>query len=472
VALSGAVSPGRAQPAGPDLKGDSGVAFRDLRETVAALEAAGRLIEVSEELCPRHEMGAFLALASRQRPPAAYRFTNVSGHRTPVVANVVHDRAVFAAAMGVATEEAADRFAERLLQPVEPVPVDPAQAPVLEEQADPVDLSSLLPLLTHYEKDSGPYLTSAMTSVRVPEDGRTERTLCRLEYRGRDRLGVGFLNPPLGDLWRRPLAEPLRLAVVVGLEPVTQSAAALPPVPGLDKLAVAGGVRRAAVEVCEAPLTRLLVPARAEYLFEGTLEIPGQKDGPMGESSGYYQSHVEMPTLRVERVSHRREPLYQALLPTGPEVDVLAGLTVEASIAPHLRVTYPFVRRLYFVPSTFGTSLVVQVARAPHTRVRGLLHHLTSVDRVKKVIIVAEDVDPADPQRVEWSLITRCQPHRDVIVFEGLRGHPIDPTCLPEQVTSRLGIDATGYDLPQAEGPVGYSHEALERAADVLAGLQ
>ena len=202
------------------------------------------------------------------------------------------------------------------------------------------------------------------------------------------------------------------------------------------------------------------------------LEVPGEYDGPMGESSGYYQSNPVTPTLRVRRVSHRAEPVYQALLPTGPETDTLLGLVIEAALAPGVRAQFPFVRRVAFSPGSFGASLVVSVATAEPAEVRRLLEHLLLVNRTKKVVVVADDVDPADLAAVEWSIVTRSQPDRDAVVRGGLPGHPIDPTCLPERITSRLGIDATGFDHYQCEGPVTFSSKAWDTAEAAFAATK
>jgi len=231
-------------------------------------------------------------------------------------------------------------------------------------------------------------------------------------------------------------------------------------------------VRGEPVDVLVAPQSGVEVPARAEYLIEGVLEVPGEHDGPMGESSGYYQSNPVSPTLRVERVSHRADPAYQALLPTGPETDTLLGLVIEAALAPGVRAQFPCVRRVAFSPGSFGASLVVSVAQAEPAEVRRLLEHLLLVNRTKKVVVVADDVDPADSGAVEWSIVTRSQPDRDVVVRSGLPGHPIDPTCLPDRITSRLGIDATGFDHYQCEGPVTFSSEAWATAEAAFAATK
>jgi len=444
------------------------VAFRDLRAAVEHLREANSLLEVAAALSPRHEVAALLDAVSRERGGAVL-LTGVADHQVPVVANVIHDRTVLAAAMGVAPGELVERFAERVTAPIDPVPA--TEAPVLEVAVDDVDLPALLPMLTHYEADSGPYITTGMASILNPDTGAIERTICRMELRGRDRLGLALVNPPLADTYRahgRDVEMPV--AVTIGLEPATFVSAALPAPPGAEKMAYAGGLRQEAVEMVAGPLTGLTVPARAEFLLEGVL-VPGEErdDGPFGEISGYSMVFESTPTFEVRRVHHRLSPLYHALFPTGPEGDLITALTVEAAIVPQLRRVYRFAGDLHFVPGTFGMSLVVQVAPADKGRVRGLLYHLLSLERIKKVVLVAEDVDPTDPREVEWSVITRVQPDEDLVVIGGLFGHPIDPSCRPGQRTARVGIDATGFERVGGRVKARVSAEAAERAAAALA---
>ncbi|MHB9114320.1 MAG: UbiD family decarboxylase [Thermoleophilia bacterium] len=443
------------------------MAFADLRAAIEYLREAGSLLEVTESLSPRHEVAAVLDIVSRETGGAVL-FTGLADNVVPVVANVIHERAVLAAAMGVGTDELVERFAERVTAPIDPVSV--ADGPVLEVTVDDVDLA-LLPILTHYEADSGPYLTTGMASVLNPDTGTVERTICRMELRGRDRLGMAFVNPPLADTYRahgRDVEMPV--AVTVGLEPATFVSAALPAPPGAEKMAYAGGLRQEAVEVVAAPLTGLTVPARAEFVLEGVL-VPGEEreDGPFGEISGYSMLFPPMPTFEVRCLHHRRSPIFHALLPTGPEGDLITALTVEAAIVPQLRRVYRFAGILHFVPGTFGMSLVVQVAAADKGRVRGLLYHLLSLERIKKVVLVAEDVDPTDAREVEWSVITRMQPDRDLVVIDDVFGHPIDPSCGPGQRTARLGIDATGFERVGGRVKARVSATAAERAAVALA---
>jgi 2,5-furandicarboxylate decarboxylase 1 len=370
--------------------------------------------------------------------------------------------------MGVPYDELVERFTERVTAPIAPEAAD--EAPVLEVVHDDVDLAALLPILTHYENDAGPYISTGMANVRNPENGAIERTICRMQLRGRDRIGMAFVNPPLADTYRKFGRDvEMEVAVTVGLEPATFMAAALPAPPGADKMGYAGGLRGEPVEVVDATLTGLSVPARAEFLLEGVL-VPGQEqlDGPFGEISGYSMRFADIPTMQVRRVSHRHDPLYHALLPTGPEGDLITGLTVEAAIAPQLRRVYSFARGITFMPGTFGMSLVVQVAQADKGRVRGLLYHLLSLERIKKVVLVSEDVDPTDPREVEWAVVTRVQPDEDVVTIEGVFAHPIDPSYRPGQRTARIGIDATGFERIGGRERARVGKAAAERAAEIV----
>jgi 2,5-furandicarboxylate decarboxylase 1 len=261
------------------------------------------------------------------------------------------------------------------------------------------------------------------------------------------------------------------ITVAIGLEPLTFCSAALPAPPGEEKMAYAGGLRGEPVELTLAPMTGLPVPARAEFLLEGVL-VPGEArdDGPLGEVSGYSMVFADVPIMQVRRVSHRSDPVYHALLPTGPDGDLINGLVVEATIVPQLRRVYSFARKVTFVPGTFGMSLVVQVARADKGRVRGLLYHLLSLERVKKGVVVAEDVDPDDPYEVEWAVCTRAQPDADLVVIEGLFAHPIDPSYYPGQRGSRVGIDATGFERIGGRAKARIAPEAAGRASAAWAG--
>jgi 2,5-furandicarboxylate decarboxylase 1 len=388
----------------------------------------------------------------------------LAGSPFPAVGNVAFSREAVALAMGVEAEAVLREFPRRVTGEVAPRVV--SEAPVLEEEA-PLDLSRL-PILTHYANDSGPFVTAGLASTRDPETGEVTRGIHRMELRAPDALGIALLNPPLADCYRRAKArgERLPLAVVVGLEPTIFLGCALKMPPGTDKLARAGSLRGEPVELASAPLTGIPVPARAEFLLEGEVDPSDERpDGPLGEVNGYAHSFPSTPTFRVRRISHRRDPVYQALLPTGREADCLLTFVAEASLIPRVRELFPFALDFHFVPETFGCSLRVRIREgtARHD-LRALLLHCLGLAVPKKVVALAEDVDLRDPVEVEWSVVTRSQPDQDVLIVPDLRGQNIDPSCPSHFRTAKMAIDATGYERIK-----GWSRAAAEPAAQARA---
>ena len=441
------------------------MAFRDLAETLGALRALGRLVEVDGPVSPRHEIAAVLD----REPGRAVLLTRVRGHGVPVAGNVIHSRRVLALTAGVEPGALAGETARRAARPIAPRAVE--RAPVEERDASDTPLGRVLPILTHYEGDCGPYITTALISARDPDTGAVARGIHRMELRGDRELGAALLNPPLSDLYarHRERGQPMPAAVVVGVEPLTFTAFAVEAPAGTDKLAVAGGLRAEPVEVVAAGLTGIDVPAHAEFLLEGEVDPSDERDdGPMGEIGGYAGVFPRTPTFRVRRITHRQAPVYHALLPDGPDGDLLLALATEIRVAAALPAGMPEVLGFHVVPRTLGSSVVIRVAEAPGARVREILARVLDLSRVKKAVAVAEDVGPADPAGVEWSMAVRFQASRDLLVVPEGRGLPIDPSCPAPFRTSKLGIDATGYERVRGHRRATIPRAARARAETLL----
>lgn len=439
--------------------------FADLRDALKTLRDKDRLIQIDEPVSPVFEAAALLGAAARRREGAVL-FSRVADHTVPVCGNLVYGRDVLGWALGVPTEAVPAELTRRLSSPISPVSTGDGPVQAVEAK---LCLAQTLPILTHYRGDSGPFITTGLLSVRDPDTGNVARGIHRMELRGANELGVALLNPPLADVYARHKQQGSRMpaAAVVGIDPLTFCAFALKGAPQVDKLAVAGGLHGVPLEVTLAACTGLPVPARAEFLLEGEIDPADERpDGPLGEIGGYSLAFPATPTFRVTRITHRPDPIYHALLPTGPEGDLLLATVAEASLGSRVAERFPFTGRLHFVPTTFGSSLVVQVAPARREQVRSLLVHLLTLGMVKKVVAVADDVDPADPTEVEWSVATRFQADRDAVILPDLAGQPIDPSCPELYRTAKLALDATGYGRLR-----GHSRAVLDPAAVARAEL-
>lgn len=440
--------------------------FRNLAETLEFLEQTGRLLRVDEPVSVRFEAAALLHLASRDGK-AVYLGRPEPG-AIPVVGNVLCHDGVLARALGVPPERAADEFLARAqAEPLEPRRL--GDAPVLAREIPVADLGDFLPVLTHYEGDSAPFLTTAVVSAFDPANGTVARGVHRMERRGPDRFGVALLNRPLSEVYGRAKAAgtPLPAAVTVGHEPLTFLAAAFKGKPGVDKMAGAGALRGEPVDLVPAPRTGIPVPAEAELLLEGVIDPADERpDGPFGEISGVHVALEATPTFVTERVWCRASPLYHALLPTAWESDRLLAMVWEAAArAAALGAGLP-VSGIRALPSTYGSTVVLRVPPAPADTIKRGLRAVLEQTHVKLAVAVAEDIDMADPWDLAWSVASRTQPDRDWSVAPGLRGQPIDPSAHEAARTAKAAIDATGYGRV-AGRRVRIPEEAVKKAQEL-----
>jgi 2,5-furandicarboxylate decarboxylase 1 len=447
------------------------MAYRDLRDFLDAL--GGDVKRVAEPMAPRFEIAAALRQARADAP--ALLFEQVTGHPGwRVAGNLIANRKRLAQAFGATPEALAEAYLERKQRGLDPVTA--ADAPVKQVIATHGDdLLGALPILTHHERDAGPYITTGVVLCRDPASGRRGMGIHRMMVKGGRRLGILLANPPLSLFHAAAEArgEPLEIAVALGLEPAVVVASVVkvgPLVP--DKMAVAGALRGAPVEMVAAETVALQVPARAEIVIEGRV-LPGvrEPEGPFGENTGAYFSNTS-PVIEVSAVTHRREPIYPGLTPWGNDVDMLLWLAAGTEMLGQLRAQVAGVVDLELSGGTAGFAMVVAVHGTPRTEVRRLIQLALALDkRLKMVTVVDDDVDIRDPRALAWALATRLRPARDTIIVDGTEVYVIDPAGGAPGEGSKIGFDATRGSADAAFDKAQLEPAALARARAVLGEL-
>jgi 2,5-furandicarboxylate decarboxylase 1 len=282
------------------------------------------------------------------------------------------------------------------------------------------------------------------------------------------------MNPPLCDIYafHKEQGTRMEVATAVGVDPAILIATVLKMPAGIDKLEGAGGLIGEAVQLEKAKTVDILIPAHAEVIIEGFIDPAGEeKDGTLGESSGYYMSFGQSPTVNITAITLRPEPCFQAILPWSLEVDHLLAFLHGLNFVPKMKKEIPSILDVHFVPGTFGAHAVISMDNPNKSEIRGALTMALAFSNIKQVITVDKDVDPRDFLEVEWALTTRCQPDRDFIVIPSLRGQPIDPSAGEGFATAKVGIDAT---RPKKEGfeKVGFPDEVQNRVASIINDLK
>src|SRR5919201_985258 len=275
-----------------------------------------------------------------------------------------------------------------------------------------------------------------------------------------------------GHLWRALQDKKGRLpvAMVIGAHPLFMMAASARVAYGADERRIAGGLMGEPLEIVKTPKHGIGVPAAAEIVLEGTLDPHAKVDeGPFGEFTGYSSNRTTNTLFRVETVMRRKDAmLVDVLGGNSPEHLNLSRVPRESEMAEELMERFPSVTRLHYPNSGVHFHAYVALRARREGEARQVMLALLGWDPyVKTVIAVDEDIDVTDDSQVMWALATHFQPHKDVLIIEGLPGNALDPSASAVGTTSRMGLDATRG--PKFEGIRGRVWgQAMARARQIL----
>jgi 4-hydroxy-3-polyprenylbenzoate decarboxylase/2,5-furandicarboxylate decarboxylase 1 len=425
------------------------MAFSDLRAFLRVLRERGEMVDITEEVDPRHEIAAYIRKTSDIQGPALF-FANVRGHSMPVVGGVFSTRQRALLALEVDNSLALAKFTHALQHPIPTAPVEEGVCQEVVYVGDQVDLGNL-PIPTQGRLDPGPYILAGIQISQDPDTGSRNASIYRMEVKGRNRLALSahaFQDISVQFSRAESRGQPLEVAVAIGVDPVISLATQAKVPYGYDELALAGGLRGEAVQVVRCRTVDLWVPATSEIVIEGRV-LPGIREieGPFGEFGGYYGPTENDPIMEVTAVTHRHDAFFQTVLTGIPitENHVMKELPYEAALFADLKRVFPNVCNVHYAPAGGAQHLAIVAldqkykGEARNVILAALGHH----SRPKYVFLVDEDVDIYDMNKVVWAMVFRSQPDRDVIIIPRVAGGPRDPSTLEPDVTAVMGFDAT-----------------------------
>jgi len=409
-----------------------------LRSFIEKARQHGYLVIVDKEINPYLEMARIIN-ALDGRPVL---FTNVRGSDYRVVAGVCSARKYFALALDIEEAQLLPILIEALTNPVEPEVV--ASAPCQEVVEREVDLDKL-PILTHLPGDGGPYITAGVAIIKDPDYGRNMcfHRLMKLDERS---FAARIVEGRGTDTALQKTEGDLEVAICIGNSIPVLLAAAMSPPKGVDELAIANALRPTPLVKC---LTKdLEVPADCEIVLEGRITHRLATEGPFLDLTETYDIVRQQPMVEIDCITHRRDAIYQALLPGKSEHKLLMGLPREPTIYAEVSKVCEC-RDVLVTPGGMSwLHAVVQIVkRHPNDGKRAIEAAFRGHGSLKHVVVVDEDINIRSMRDVEWAIATRFQADRDLIVLEDQPGSSLDPsaTHVPGQKarTSKMGLDAT-----------------------------
>ncbi len=421
----------------------------DLRTFLEELDRDGELVHVTEPVSPEFEVARFIA----QHDGQPLLFESLPGYPDwRLASGYVAQRAHFARVLRCAVSALAPRMAEALAHPQ---PAPQAEVAPCQEVVEPeVDLDRI-PIPRYHPLDGGPYITAGVAIIDDPEYGRN-LSFHRLMRIGKTTFGARIVEQRGTDTAWRKTSDGLPMVVCIGLPPHILLAAAMSPPKGADEMGAAQAM--APTPTVRARTAPLNIPANAELVLEGVLTHEFAAEGPFPDLTGTMDYVREQPIFQVTAITHRRSPIFHALLPAGAEHKNLMGMPREPTIFAEVAR----VARCTGVAITPGgcswLHAVVQIEKTgPDDGKRAIEAAFRGHKSVKHVVVVDTDVDIYNPADVEWAIATRFQADCDLVLLYDQPSSSLDPSArqIPGQktLTSKMGLDAT---IPWGHDREGY----------------
>lgn len=458
------------------------MAYKDLREFVKKLEAAGELKRISAEIDPVLEVTEITQRVTRAGGPALL-FERPKGSRTPLLINMLgSERRINLALETDSLAEVAGRIRgfldmqapQGLLDKIKMLPklaelgsffpktVKTGQCKEVVRHAD----FSLLefPILQCWPKDAGRFITWPLVITRNPETGKRNVGVYRMQVFDEKTTGMHWQTQKHGaEHFRRARAAGrngrIDVAVAIGADPVTCLAGILPIPPDLDEMMFAGFLRREPVEMVACETCPLEVPAQAEIILEGYVDLSEMRvEGPFGDHTGFYSLEGEYPVFHVTCVTQRRDPLYlTTIVGPPPQEDFYMGHAVERIFLPVMQMQYPEIVDVAMpAEGIFHNLMIVAIRKSYPGHARKIMNAIWSLGQAmftKVVIVVDHDVNVQNWHEVTWKTLCAIDPERDVQFVLG-PADTLDHAARRQDFGSKMGIDATrkwpgeGFERP------------------------
>jgi UbiD family decarboxylase len=491
--------PGAAKDAKPATKpvakANAGVAgYPDFHAHLQTLRERGLLQEITRpidkdsELHPlvRWQFVGGLPEAGRK----AFLFTNIVNaqgrkYDIPVVVGAMAaNRQIYSVGMGCSVDEIESKWRQAIAHPIAPRLVEkPECQEVIHEGKALVGEGKGLDMLPIPVStpgfDSAPTLTATNVITVDPATGVQNMGTYRCALKAPDRLVVRMATRVGGaggylhyQAWKAAGHKTMPCAIVLGCPPYVAFMGPQKLPIGVDEFDVAGGLAGAPIEVAKAHSLNLKVPAQAEVVIEGLIDLEWlEPEAPFGESHGHVALEEFNLPMRVTAITHRLAPVIPSYISqvAPSESSVIKRVAYEPLFLSHLKTTLGIrgVQRVSLHEPLTGllrVTVIICAKGMPRTEIWRALYGAAFFkgDCGKICLAVNEDIDPDNADALFWAMAYRMNPVEDVQTV-GHRGQGHGPKRETEgEEDSTMLMDATMKgDMPPLALP---TREYMERS--------
>ncbi len=439
---------------------------KDLRQYLDELrrKLPDEFVTVERRVDPKFELsGVLRKLQDLNQYPAAH-FRNVKGSEFSVVSNLFASPKRLALALEADPDNLIQDYLKSEGKLIKPRIL--RRAPVHENviTGRSVDLGKL-PVVTHCEKDAGPYFSCGVAVTKDPETGIYDVGIFRMQVKGKNKLGVlyGAYSKAAGII-RKNEAEnkPTEVAVFVGHHPACILTSQTKVPIDVDEFWVMGGLLGEPIELVQAKTIDVRVPARAEFVLECEIQ-PNvlEPEAPFGEYPWYYGHERLSHVLQVKAITHRDDAIFHDVFSAHHDHNMAAKVQREAVLFKRVKQAVPGVKDVALpVSGTCRHLGYVSIRKDFDGQGKiAAMAALVADPMMKMAVIVDDDIDVTNESEVWWAMITRTQADKAIFMVPDAYVSELDPSAYSIKDRNRRGalntkwaIDATKpVDLPFEE---------------------
>ena len=421
----------------------------DLRTYIDQIKKLGQLYTIKKKVSTKYEIAALTAKVDG----SAILFENIKESKLRLVANLVGTRTRFAKAVNAKESGIHDKVISAIAHAKKPKIVSEGKF-----MGNRTKDMSILPIVTHFEKEPGPFITSSIIYTRNQEKKTQNSSFHRLLPLNKRHFSVRMVEGRhlhRSFMYAKEHGEDLKVAITIGVHPAVSIAGAYQAEWGEDELEIANAILGGKLTLVKLPYSGMKVPSGAEIVMEGKILRDKTHKEWMVEMLRTYDFKREQPVFELENLYFRNNAIFHDILSGYSEHRLLMGMPIEAKLNREVQKSFPQTKQV--VMSDGGCNwlhAVVQIAKKKDADAKKIIEKTFASHRsLKMVTVVDEDIDPSNAQSVEYAMATRFQADKDITIIEKVRGSSLDPSSDQKNLlTAKLGIDATRPLSKRKEG--------------------
>ena len=395
------------------------------------------MIRINDELSCEYEISKLL----RDYPTDTVLVENPKGFDISVVSGICNTRQKIADSLDCEVSQITQKIIDGMENPIK---VDKFKD-LSEYNTSDADLSKI-PILTHYKRDGGAYITAGVVFARDPKTGVQNASIHRMMVLDDKRLVIRIVPRNLYTYFENAVesSEDLSIAIAIGLDASTLLASTTSIPIDADEMEVANAFKKGNLELVK--INDLNVPD-ADIILEGKISVTQKvSEGPFVDLTDTYDIIREQPVITLDKMHIKKDnPKYHAIIPAGFEHKLLQGLPQEPRIYKAVKNAVPTVENVVLTEGgCCWLDAVISISKQTEGDGKNaIMAALSAHPSLKHCVVVDTDVDIFDAQDVEYAIATRVKGDRDIMIVPNVRGSSLDPVAESDGTTTKIGVDAT-----------------------------